>query len=202
MIGGERRMFIVLPSDHHAYVAPSRADIPSGPPHVDLASMNPPLRRSGAMVHIEPAPPANANQNRKAPPKFKVALANARDAVHRAAAEKLAKQSAAPAPGERSQLVKWATEVPPASEAAPPSPRSIVSSLQSTHTGTTGSKSSRSILKGQGGGKSRRTGIEVQALGGLSDHDEMYGEEAEEWRQSPHKGAVRVSSNVRRSQHL
>ena len=47
MIGEERCMFIVLPSNHHAYVAPSRADIPSGLPHVDLASITVKFRGRG-----------------------------------------------------------------------------------------------------------------------------------------------------------
>lgn len=57
---------------------------------------------------------------------------------------------------------------------------------------------SYSSVSGPVSDSSRRTGAlgRSSIVGGLSDHEEMYGEEGEEWRLSPVKGRQRLNSNV------
>ena len=54
----------------------------------------------------------------------------------------------------------------------------------------------RSALTGIAGVKVCRAENETQTVGGLSDHEEMDGEEREERCQSPLKGNRHVNSNV------
>jgi hypothetical protein len=56
--------------------------------------------------------------------------------------------------------------------------------------------SSRSVLTGIAGVKVCCAPNETRRVGGLSDHEEMDGEELEEQRQSPVKGNRHLNSNV------
>jgi len=103
---------------------------------------------------------------------------------------------------EPSQIRHWVNHVPMDAslgiQSLPSAAYSVVSSRTSKTSVSRGSNltSSHSVLTGIAGVKVRHAGNEAQRIGGLSDHEEMDGEELEEWRQSPVKGNRRVNSNV------
>jgi hypothetical protein len=103
---------------------------------------------------------------------------------------------------EPSQIRNWVSHVPlnasPGIRSLPSAARSVVSD-RTTKSSTSRESyltSSRSVLTGIACVKVRCAENETQAVGGLSDHEEMYGEELEERRQSPVKGKGRLNSNV------
>lgn len=103
---------------------------------------------------------------------------------------------------EPSQIRDWANRIPvnasPGIQSRPSIPRSVVSYRTSKSSASKGSNltSSRSTLTGIAGVKVRHAEHQTQRVGGLSDHEEMVGEELEERRQSPAKGNRRLNSNV------
>lgn len=79
----------------------------------------------------------------------------------------------------------------------PSAAHSVISrTLKSSASKGSNLTSSRSALTGIAGVKVRDAENETQRVGGLSDHEEMDGEEREERRQSPIKGGRRANSNV------
>jgi hypothetical protein len=103
---------------------------------------------------------------------------------------------------------RWANGIQPSSKSDRTSSRHLHTSrvpslTHSTKTGTSGASaptSNRSALAGNVAIKPGRTGvsatINVNDIGGLSDHEEIEGEEYETAKNSPVKGKKRVNSQV------
>jgi hypothetical protein len=102
----------------------------------------------------------------------------------------------------RSQIRDWVDDIPlnasPGIQSLPSAARSVVSdrTTKSSTSRETNLTSSCLALSGIAGVKVRHAENETQAVGGLSDHEEMYGEELEERHQSSVKGKGRLNSNV------